>query len=138
MEEENGIRTTKGSTVYPGVARTLAKLGRDISFARRRRRVSSEDFARQMGVSRATLHRLENGDPGVSLNTLSMAMFALGRLETIADLADPAKDDVGMMLTRQDAPRRVRRSRDVRPPTPEGGDGSVAAPEGNDDGYVGW
>jgi len=137
MEDESGIRTTKGSTVYPQVARTLAKLGRDISFARRRRHISSEDFAQQMGVSRATLHRLENGDPGISANTLTMAMFALGRLDAIADLADPAKDDIGQMMTRQDAPRRVQRARNLRAHVQEG-PGEPTPDAEPDNGYVGW
>lgn len=104
------IRSTKGSVVYPQVSRALAKLGRDISLARRRRRIAGQDFANQMGVSRATLHRLEQGDPGISLNTLSMAMFVLGRLDAVTELAAPTSDDVGVMLTRQEAPRRVVRA----------------------------
>jgi DNA-binding XRE family transcriptional regulator len=115
MTTDNSVRTTKGSVVYPQVARTLEKLGRDISLARRRRRIAAEDFARQMGVSRATLHRLENGDPGISLNTLTMAMFVLGRVNAVSELADPTKDDVGMMLTRQEVPRRVQRVHVARP-----------------------
>jgi transcriptional regulator with XRE-family HTH domain len=135
MTSEHLVRTTKGSPVYPQVARALAKLGRDISLARRRRKIAAEDFAEQMGVSRATLHRLENGDPGVSLNTLTMALVALGRLNVVSELADPAKDDVGMMLTRQEAPRRVRRARTVRPPS----EANVETPsEPEADGYVGF
>lgn len=131
------VRTTKGSPVYPQVARALAKLGRDISLARRRRKIAAEDFAEQMGVSRATLHRLENGDPGVSLNTLTMALFVLGRLNVVSELADPAKDDVGMMLTRQEAPRRVRRPRTVRP-RPETNVETPSEPKADDKGYVGF
>ena len=135
MTSEHRVRTTKGSPVYPQVARALAKLGRDISLARRRRKIAAEDFAEQMGVSRATLHRLENGDPGVSLNTLTMALVALGRLNVVSELADPAKDDVGMMLTRQEAPRRVRRAHTVRPRS----EANVETPsEPEADGYVGF
>jgi transcriptional regulator with XRE-family HTH domain len=73
------------------------------------RRIAAADFARQIGISRATLHRLESGDPGISLNTLTMALFVLGKLDRIADLAEPARDDVGLMLAGRDAPRRIRR-----------------------------
>ena len=138
MTNGPGVRTTKGSVVYPRVARALAKLGRDVSLARRKRRIASADFAQQMGVSRATLHRLENGDPGVSLNTLTMAMHVLGRMDAVAELADPAKDEVGMMLTRQDAPRRVSRRRDVRPRTQDGGAAPAPEDEADINGYVGW
>ena len=104
MKTSSAIRTTKGSPVYPQVTRALAKLGRDISLARRRRRIAAEDFARQMGVSRMTLHRLENGDPGISLNTLTMAMFVLGRINAVGDLADPASDDIGIMIIAAGSP----------------------------------
>jgi transcriptional regulator with XRE-family HTH domain len=127
------VRTTKGSPVYPQVVRALAKLGRDVSLARRRRRIAAEDFAKQIGVSRATLHRLENGDPGISLNTLTMAMFVLGRINAMSELADPAKDDVGMMLARQEAPRRVQRSHAVRQ-----SEEALSEPEPDGQGFVGF
>lgn len=110
MKAQDGVPTTKGSPVYPQVARTISKLGRDISLARRTRRIAAADFARQVGISRATLHRLEAGDPGISLNTLTMALFVLGKLDRIADLAEPARDDVALMLARRKAPRRVQRN----------------------------
>ena len=125
---------TKGSPVYPQVARSIAKLGRDISLARRMRRIAAEDFAKQMGVSRATLHRLEKGDPGISLNTLAMAMFALGQLDAVANLADPTKDDVGLMLTRQQAPRRVQRRRS-QSAAQQAGEAPAAEMDG---GFKGW
>jgi transcriptional regulator with XRE-family HTH domain len=138
VTNENTVHSTKGSVVYPQVVRTLAKLGRDISLARRRRRIAAEDFAQQMGVSRATLHRLENGDPGISLNTLTMAMFVLGRLNAVSELADPTKDDVGMMLTRQEAPRRVKRVHAVRQQPKTNAQETPSEPEADDNGYVGF
>jgi transcriptional regulator with XRE-family HTH domain len=133
------VRTTKGSPVYPQVTHTLAKLGRDISLARRRRHIAAEDFAQQMGVSRMTLHRLENGDPGISLNTLTMALFVLGRIKALSDLADPANDDIGVMITRQEAPRRITRPHTSTPqPSKETTDELQAEPEANAQGYVGF
>jgi transcriptional regulator with XRE-family HTH domain len=138
MTTEKTVRTTKGSVIYPQVARTLAKLGRDISLARRRRRIAAEDFAGQMGVSRATLHRLEKGDPGISLNTLTMAMFVLGRLNAVSELADPTKDDVGMMITRQEAPRRIQRVHAARPQPEANAEELPSEPEADGNGYVGF
>ncbi|MGE7155959.1 helix-turn-helix transcriptional regulator [Methylorubrum rhodesianum] len=135
MREPRTVRTTKGSAVYPQVERALGKLGHDISLARRSRRITAEDFAKQMGVSRATLHRLENGDPGISLNTLTMAMFVLGQLENVADLAEPTKDDVGLMLARREVPQRVQRPRHKRSTVEE--NQQLPAPIG-DGGFVGW
>jgi transcriptional regulator with XRE-family HTH domain len=125
--------------VYPQVSRALQKLGRDISLARRRRHIAAEDFAQQMGVSRMTLHRLENGDPGISLNTLTMAMFVLGQLNAVSDLADPAKDDIGIMITRQEAPRRIERPHaNTSKSEREAGHEHPSEPEADDNGYVGF
>ena len=86
-----------------------------------------------------TLHRLENGDPGISLNTLTMAMFVLGNINAVSDLADPAKDDIGVMITRQEAPRRVPRPHTTsRQPAKETTDEHQSEPEAGDNGYVGF
>lgn len=115
MKETGKITTTKGGPVYPAVARTLAKLGADIAVARRARRISTADFAAQMGVSRATLQRLEAGDAGCSLNTLAAALHALGSLDLLRDLLDQTNDAVGLMVMRGELPQRVRRRKKVEP-----------------------
>lgn len=144
MREGSGVPTTKGSTVYPQVARAIEKLGRDIALARRLRQIPAEEFARRMGVSRVTLHNLEKGSPGVSLNTLCMALHVLGRLDMLARLADQATDDVGLMMARQAAPRTVRRRRALAPGQPAGrvlpaeGSPDETGPVPDENGYVGW
>ena len=107
-------KTTKGGIVHPRVERALRKIGEDISVARRVRRIAADDFATRIGISRTTLHRLENGDPGVALNTLAMALHAIGRLDALANLADPASDHVTMMQMQEGAPRRVSKPRPSR------------------------
>lgn len=87
-----------------------------------------------MGVSRATLHRLEQGDAGVSVNTLAMALNALGRLDMLGDLAEQSGDKVGLMASRLQAPRRIARAtgskREER--------GSGGGPLVTEDGVEGW
>jgi transcriptional regulator with XRE-family HTH domain len=134
------IKITKGGAVYPNVLRALAALGDSIALARRTRRISADEFAKQMGVSRATLHRLENGDPGCSLNTLASAMHALGRLDLLADLISERKDDVGMMVRREDVPKRAPRRSIPRivqgPTTPT--DEEPASDDEDPSPYSGW
>nr|WP_250808498.1 helix-turn-helix transcriptional regulator [Neorhizobium tomejilense] len=96
----------------------MQKIGADISHARRMRRIAADDFAQRIGVSRATLHRLENGDPGISLNTMAMALHALGRLDALANIADPADDHITMMQMKDHAPRRISKPR-IRQSAPE-------------------
>jgi transcriptional regulator with XRE-family HTH domain len=88
------IRRTKGSVVHPRIGRAIGKIGADISLARRVRQITVQDFAVRIGVSRATLSRLEHGDPGISLNTFCMALHAIGRLDALTQIADAVNDHV--------------------------------------------
>lgn len=128
------VARTKGGVVYPSTARGITKLGRDISRARRARRFSTTDMAARMGVGRSTLHRLEQGDPGVSLNTLAMALLVLGLFDRFADLADPAADDIGLMMAQKTLPKNVVSRRRPSPPSQKSG----AASGGADDVPEGW
>jgi len=127
------VARTKGSVVHPSIARGIARLGRDISRARRARRISTTDMAARMGVGRSTLHRLEQGDPGVSLNTLAMALSVLGLFDRLADLVDPATDDIALMLAEKTLPKNIVSRRRSSQPT----QGSGAA-SGADDVPEGW
>lgn len=124
---------TKGSAVHPSIARGIARLGQDISRARRARRISTTDMAARMGIGRSTLHRLEQGDPGVSLNTLAMALSVLGLFDRLADLVDPASDELGLRLAEKTLPRNISRRR--RSPS-EKSQGPAA--QSADDAPEGW
>lgn len=128
------VARTKGGVVHPSTARGIAKLGGDISRARRARRISTTDMAARMGVGRSTLHRLEQGDPGVSLNTLAMALLVLGLFDRLSDVADPASDDIGLMMAQKALPRNVVTRRRPSPPSAT----SSAASGGADDAPEGW
>lgn len=72
-------------------------LGERIVTARRRRRWSQLELARRAGISRQTLIRLEAGDMGARLETLSRVLNALSlSLEPLEAIADPASDAVGL------------------------------------------
>jgi hypothetical protein len=59
-------------------------------------------------ISRSTLHKVERGDPGVSLGTLATLLVGYGMLERFETLMDARWDRIG--LAKQDArlPRRIR------------------------------
>ncbi|WP_238114163.1 helix-turn-helix domain-containing protein [Yoonia sp. I 8.24] len=90
------------------VKSTLSQLGRDIQTARKRRRMSVADFCSRIGVSDKTLAKLERGDGGVRLETFVMALLALGMLDRLAEIADPASDSTGIGLDREKLPERIR------------------------------
>jgi transcriptional regulator with XRE-family HTH domain len=92
-------------------ARALAKLGRDISRARRRRRLSQASLAERSGIGLNTLRRLERGTPGGSIEHLARVLHVLGEVERLADLLDTAADTVGLVMMDEALPQRIRARR---------------------------
>lgn len=93
------------------VVRALRKLGGDLRDARRRRRIPTEIMAARVGVSRTTLSRLEKGDSKVAAGTYASALFVLGLIDRLSELADVRHDTVGLDLADEDLPQRIRKSR---------------------------
>ena len=69
-----------------------------------------------MGVSLGTLKRLEKGEPGISIGTLSMAFLALGELERLSDVLDVAADDAGLLMDQDTLPKRIRKPKKTSKP----------------------
>lgn len=92
----------------------LSKLGRDISVARRRRRLTAAMMAERLGTSRPTYQKVERGDPSVAMGVYAMALYTLGLGAPLADLADPAGDDQGLLLEIEQLPQRVRPRKEPR------------------------
>ncbi|ASK36078.1 hypothetical protein CEK62_17660 [Alcanivorax sp. N3-2A] len=91
----------------PAVRRALRKVGEDIREARLRRNLSMEVVAERAATSRATLTRLEKGDPAVSAGILAGVLQALGMLVRLADLADSAEDRQGLDISRETLRQRA-------------------------------
>ncbi|KRC80497.1 anaerobic benzoate catabolism transcriptional regulator [compost metagenome] len=87
-------------------AEALARLGANIRTARLRRSEPEAALASRMGVSRATIARLERGDGGVSLALALEALLQYGFADQVFALGDPDADGVGKRL---DAVRRPSR-----------------------------
>jgi transcriptional regulator with XRE-family HTH domain len=96
------------------VKRALIKLGDDIRTARLRRRISTAIMAERVMITRTTLRKLECGDPGVSFGAYATALFVLGLVSRVADLADIRGDDVGLQLADEGLPRRIRSAQKTR------------------------
>ena len=104
------------------VLRALRKLGQDIRDARRRRRIPVAILAERASISRMTLNRIEKGDAAVSVGNYATALFALGLIDRIADLADAMHDKVGRELEEEHLPERIRQSRSRKPGPPKESD----------------
>ncbi len=94
---------------YPSAAvqQTLGKLGADIRDARRRRRLPMAVVADRAFTSRSTLQRIEEGDAAVGIGIYAAVLQALGLLDGLGALADPAGDPVGKALADEALPKRV-------------------------------
>ena len=93
------------------VHKALRKLGKDISDARRRRRIAMELMSERAGFSRVTLSKIEKGDPSVSMGSYASALFVLGMIDHLAQLADASYDIVGRELEEENLPKRIRTPR---------------------------
>lgn len=90
------------------VIRALRKLGKDVSNARRRRRITTQLMAERAGVSRATIGKIEKGDPTTSMGAYAAVLFVLGMTERLGDLVDAVYDLTGRQLIDEQLPQRVR------------------------------
>ncbi|WP_306770268.1 helix-turn-helix transcriptional regulator [Mycobacterium sp. KBS0706] len=56
----------------------LALLGKSIRLGRMRKRLTAQDLAERVGVSRSTLQRIEKGDPKVEIGLMFEAAAIVG------------------------------------------------------------
>lgn len=89
------------------VQRALQKLGQDIKDSRRRRRIPTGLMAERAGLARATLYKIERGDPTVSLGGYAAVLFVLGMTERLKDMVDANADIVGRQLEEENLPKRI-------------------------------
>jgi len=79
------------------VADKLVELGKQIRIHRKEMRISATVAAEAAGISRVTLHRIENGEPSVTmgayLNTMAALDLNFGIIKPSAPAADQPVDD---------------------------------------------
>ena len=89
------------------VTRAIAKLGADLSLARRRRGLSQAMLAERIGTSTMTVRRMEEGKPSISLQHLARALHVFGELDRLGNLLDSSEDSIGLTLMDEQVPVRV-------------------------------
>ncbi len=80
------------------VAQALTKLGRNIRTARLRRKLTQADLAEKIGISRYVMGDIERGKPTTAIAGYIGALWALGLLRQMEELADPDRDLEGKTL----------------------------------------
>lgn len=96
----------------PRVARkALVKLGADITVARKKRRISTVSMAERAFISRATLYKVEKGDPTVSMGIYATVLAILGLAKGLGEIADRINDPLGLDLDEEHLPKRIMSKR---------------------------
>jgi len=58
---------SKKTILLPKYQKVFEQIGENIKLARKRRKLTTEQVSERAGIHRATLYRIEKGDPAVSL-----------------------------------------------------------------------
>ena len=95
------------------VEAALERLGNNIRIARLRRLLTQAELAERIGVSRFVVAAMERGKPSTSVAAYLGALWALGLVDDMLRVADPAGDAHGIALERARASKRARRPRSL-------------------------
>lgn len=82
--------------LLPKHRRAFLQLGERVKLARLRRRLSAAMVAERADISRATLHKIESGEPNVAMGSYFQVLRVLGLEEDFGQLA--ADDTLGRKL----------------------------------------
>ncbi len=115
MSISNNIRQIMKSqapkTLPRAARRALVKLGADIAVARKKRRISTVSMAERAFISRATLYKVEKGDPTVSMGIYATVLTILGLAEGLGQVADRINDTLGLDLDEDHLPKKIMPTR---------------------------
>ena len=95
----------------PKIKLAAKQIGENLSSWRKLYNLTSQQLAEKANVSRATISRLENGDPSVSMETFLGVCRVLSSLEAVVEATDPYETDYGRVRADQALPQRVRKQR---------------------------
>ena len=81
---------SKRAIILPKYQKIFDGIGENIKLARKRRKLTTEQVSERAGIHRATLHRIEKGDPSVAIGLYFNVLRVLN-LEN--DFSKIAQDD---------------------------------------------
>ncbi|PYS54476.1 MAG: hypothetical protein DMG13_08140 [Acidobacteria bacterium] len=100
------------SPPYP-VQRALTHLGQNLRMARIRRRFTIDEVAQKIGAGRRAVMDAENGKPSTGIAVYAALLWVYDLLSPLPDVANPAKDEQGLILASAQEKTRVRKSGDL-------------------------
>lgn len=105
------MKSQAPKTLPRAARRALVKLGADIAVARKKRRISTVSMAERAFISRATLYKVEKGDPTVSMGIYATVLTILGLAEGLGQVADRINDTLGLDLDEDHLPKKIMPTR---------------------------
>jgi transcriptional regulator with XRE-family HTH domain len=90
------------------VTRSARAMGQDLAGWRKILGLTAEQVADRADITRATLRKLEHGDPSVGFHVVLRTARALGVLDTLTEALDPLKTDLGRARADMLLRKRIR------------------------------
>lgn len=70
--------------------------------------LTAQQVSERAGITRATLHKIEKGDPGVRFGSVAQVFRALGVLDQVVEAVDPLNSDIGRLRAGNLTKKRAR------------------------------
>ncbi|TXD84495.1 helix-turn-helix transcriptional regulator [Subsaximicrobium wynnwilliamsii] len=87
---------SKKTILLPKYKKIFEQIGENIKLARKRRKLTTEQVSERAGIHRATLYRIEKGDPAVSIGLYFNVFRVLNLQDDFLKLA--VDDEFGRKL----------------------------------------
>ena len=110
MEAISTMSRAPPKAVSYSVEYALKTLGANIRTARVRRGLSLQEVAERIGVERHTAADAERGKPSTTVAVYAGLLWALGMIDQLEAVANPAADDEGRTLAMAREPKRAGRA----------------------------
>lgn len=101
------------STPPYAVEQAVKRLGANLRTARLRRNMTIAEVAEKIGTGRRAVMEAENGKPSTSAAVYMALLWTYGLLDQMNDVADPASDEQGMLLSETRERARARETEEL-------------------------
>ena len=94
--------------ISTSVSEAFAEAGASLKTWRKIYELKAVQVAERAGISLGTLHKIEKGDPSVSVAAFLEVARSLGLLDAFTESLDPLNTDLGRARVTENLPQRIR------------------------------